>query len=251
MSNQKLIPVPGSLRAPLPGARAIGPADPQARIEVTVLVRPSQALAAPDALSASLPNQRRYMSRKEFEQTHGAAPEDLAKVEAFAHDHHLDVVEVNLAGRTIRLSGTIADFSAAFGVELQQYLYEGGTYRGRTGHVNVPADLDGIVVGVFGLDDRPVARPHFRRLPTDGGPIFTANVTSSFKPTQIARLYDFPSTATGAGQCIAIIELGGGYRASDLRAYFAGLGIHKPRITAVSVAGGHNRPTGDPNGADG
>ena len=26
----------------------------------------------------------------------------------------------------------------------------------------IPADLEGIVVGVFGLDNRPQARPHFR-----------------------------------------------------------------------------------------
>src|SRR5512138_2293489 len=117
MSDQKLVPVPGSLRAPLPGARVIGAADPQARIEVTVLVRASQAPAAPEALGAGLPQQRHYLSRKEFEATHGATPADVEKVEAFAHDHNLDVMNVNPAARTIRLSGSVADLSAAFGVE--------------------------------------------------------------------------------------------------------------------------------------
>ena len=53
------------------------------------------------------------------------------------------------------------------------------------------------------------------------------------------------------GQCIAIIELGGGYRSRDLTAYFRKLGIPMPLIKAMSVDGGHNQPTGDPNGPDG
>jgi kumamolisin len=68
---------------------------------------------------------------------------------------------------------------------------------------------------------------------------------------QLARLYDFPSGLNGQGQTIAIIELGGGYRTSDLKAYFSQLGIAAPKITAVSVDGGHNKPTGQGNGPDG
>ncbi len=52
-------------------------------------------------------------------------------------------------------------------------------------------------------------------------------------------------------QTIAIIELGGGYRTSDLRAYFDKLALPVPAITAVSVGGARNTPSGDPNGADG
>jgi kumamolisin len=36
-----------------------------------------------------------------------------------------------------------------------------------------------------------------------------------------------------------------------LSSYFKKLGIKQPKITAVSVDGGHNKATGDPNGADG
>ena len=56
---------------------------------------------------------------------------------------------------------------------------------------------------------------------------------------------------TGAGQTVAIIELGGGYKAADLQTYFAALGIKAPSVTAVSVDGARNAPAGDPNSADG
>jgi kumamolisin len=65
-------------------------------------------------------------------------------------------------------------------------------------------------------------------------------------------LYDYPSAQTGAGQTVAIIELGGGFRSSDLKTYFSGLGIKTaPSVTAVSVDGAQNQPVGDPNSADG
>jgi kumamolisin len=47
-----------------------------------------------------------------------------------------------------------------------------------------------------------------------------------------------------------LIELGGGYRAADIKAYFKGLGMAAPVVTAVPVDGGKNTP-GTANGADG
>ena len=60
-----------------------------------------------------------------------------------------------------------------------------------------------------------------------------------------------PTDADGSGQTIAIIELGGGFDQADLDAYFSGLGITGPTVTAVGVDGATNVPGGDPNGADG
>ena len=64
----------------------------------------------------------------------------------------------------------------------------------------------------------------------------------------MADIYSFPAGTTGAGQTVAVIELGGGFTASDLDAYFASLGIAVPPITAASVDGASNNP-GDTSGA--
>ncbi len=61
-------------------------------------------------------------------------------------------------------------------------------------------------------------------------------------PPQVATLYDFPAETDGNGQCIGIIELGGGYIATDVDMYFKILAIPTPTIVDVSVAGGANRP---------
>ena len=64
-------------------------------------------------------------------------------------------------------------------------------------------------------------------------------------------MYDFPD-GTGQGECIALIELGGGYRPADLAAYFANLQIATPpKVSTISVDHGTNQPTGDPGGDDG
>ena len=73
----------------------------------------------------------------------------------------------------------------------------------------------------------------------------------SYTPLQLGELYDFPASTDGSGRTIAIVELGGGFAQSDLDAYFGGLGITTPKVTAVPVDGGGNVPGGDPSGADG
>ena len=66
----------------------------------------------------------------------------------------------------------------------------------------------------------------------------------------MADIYQFPAGTAGAGQTIAVIELGGGFSTSDLDAYFGGLGIAVPAISAVGVDGASNAPGSDPTGAD-
>jgi kumamolisin len=247
--------LPGSERTPLARARLIGAADPNESVLVTVRVRPRTAtagLAATlKAAAGARTADRRYLSREEFAAAHGADPADLSKVEDFAHAHGLTVAEVNAAERSVKLLGTVSAFGAAFGVDLARYDYSGGSYRGRTGPVHVPEDLAPLIEGVFGLDDRPQARAHFRRSAPVGAVRPRTGGGTSYTPPQLARLYSFPTGVTGRGQCIAIIELGGGYRAADLKTYFSGLGIKPlPKVKSKSVDGGHNRPTG-PDSADG
>jgi kumamolisin len=122
----------------------------------------------------------------------------------------------------------------------------------RSGTIQIPAPLSGIIEGVFGLDNRPQAKPHFRIRKQSQNPDAHAQASSvSFNAPQVAQAYDFPAGTTGSGQTIGILELSGGFRATDLATYFKNLGISTPTVTSSSVDGGTNSPTGDPNGADG
>jgi kumamolisin len=250
----------GSERSPLADSRALGPADPAERLEVTVVVRCADRPGLQDRMQRLAKGERsvKHLSRAEFARRHGASRADLDTVREFAEAHGLAVVEEHAARRALVLAGTVVQFEDAFDVELERYSHPGGTYRGRTGPVRIPAELHGIIEAVLGLDNRPQARAHFRmraagtRSRARGGsrsrPARAG--AKSFTPPQLAALYDFPE-GDGRGECIALIELGGGYRPQDIETYFTRLGLTAPTVTAVAVDHGANQPTGDPSGPDG
>ncbi len=250
---KKPLPLTGSERAPLEGARLIGPANPNEQVDVTIRLRSragKRPIVTADAFTKPIEN-RTILSRKEFEQGHGADPADIAKVEAFAREHKLTVKEKSAGRRTVILSGPVSAMNQAFGVELKQYEHPNGRYRGRTGAIHIPSELQDVIEGVFGLDNRPQAKPHFRRRRERAGARAQA-VSLSYTPPQVAAFYDYPTGVDGTGECIALIELGGGYTTTDLSNYWNQLNLSKtPTVSAVSVGNGSNNPTGDPNGPDG
>jgi kumamolisin len=137
----------GSERQPLPGARAVGPADPREKLQVSLILRRASGGDAPVGRTR----------REDFAREFGARAADIDAVTAFATAHGLSTVEANQARRVVVLSGTVAAFNAAFRIELLRFECKSGTYRGMMGPVRLPADLVGIVEAVFGLDDRPAA----------------------------------------------------------------------------------------------
>ena len=250
---QNRVQLKGSARGAFPGGRDVGPADPNEQMEATVLLRrgskPSEFRSIEQMAGRPL-RDRRYLSREEFARLHGAATADLEKVRTFATQHGLKVVSESRASRTVKLGGTIQAFHDAFGVELRRYEHTSGTYRCRTGSLTIPSDLDGVIEGVLGLDNRPQAQPHFR-LRKQKSNVRAQATSVSYSPLEVAKAYGFPSGATGVGQCIAVIELGGGYSLGDLDSFFKNLNMSSPKVTAVSVDGATNSPTGDPGGPDG
>jgi kumamolisin len=254
------VALPGSERQLVPGAQEDGPLDPNETIEVTIRLRAresdAQIAAEVAALGAQLPADRTYLTPDEYAARYGADPADIAKVEQFAQGSHLTVVRSDLSQRIVILSGTLQDVSAAFRVQLVQYTSPRGNYRGRVGPVQIPAELQGIIEGIFGLDNRPQARPHIRytrpdvagsssvvALATAAAPAF--GTPGSFTPPQVGEIYNFPKNLDGTGQRIGILEFGGGYSDSDLQAYFQRLGMPAPKVTAVSVGGVGNEPGKD------
>lgn len=243
----------GSARQPLPGGQDTGPADPNQQIEVSVYLRRGSATGefpSIEQLGSQPPRQRKYLTREQFARAHGASAADVEKVRKFAGEYGLKVVSEDRATRTVKLSGTVQAFNEAFGANLRQYQHASGTFRCRSGNLTIPRNLDGVIEAVLGLDNRPQAKTHFRLRKNAPNRKAQAGAVS-YSPVQVAQAYDFPSGSNGAGQCIGIVELGGGYSAADLNSFFSGLGIAMPKVTAVSVDGATNSPTGDPSGPDG
>jgi kumamolisin len=243
-----LVELPGSARTRLEAATPAGQLDTSERAELTLVLRrraeiPAEIVEGPTVLT-----------HDELRDQYGADPADVDLVRQTLGALGLEVTEVHASTRRVKVAGTIGALSSAFGVTLQQVSSpdpktgESVMHRYREGPLFVPAALDGVVLAVLGLDTRPQARPHFRRRGV--APHAAAAAGSTYPPNQVADIYKFPAGTTGAGQTIAVIELGGGFSTSDLDTYFGGLGIAVPSISAVSVDGASNAPGSDPNGAD-
>jgi kumamolisin len=257
MTTTNMVPILGSNRPPRPDAKLVRKSDPRERISVSVYARknphpPRGALAALSKLYHTLPAKRRYLTDRQFEAVYGAAPADLKKIQKWAQACGFNVLDSDLRMRRILVEGTIAQFNAAFHLQLNEYqTHEGISHRGREGEICVPKELHRIVEGVFGLDTRRVGRPRLRRARHASA---AKPLRRAFFPPEVAQLYDFPAGLDGSGQNIAVLAFNGapegdpsgGYRRKALRKYFKHfIGGRMPAIQDVVVQGRGNRPGAD------
>jgi kumamolisin len=245
MTQGSFVPLPGSEREALPDVQDVGPVEQTERIEVTLVTRrraplPAEVVETPATLS-----------REELARAHGTDPADLERVREALGAFGLEITSTDAGSRRVKVAGPASALTQAFGTSLRLVSSPGpaGTgrveHRYREGRLQLPAALEGIVLAVLGLDNRPQAIAHFRVAPE------AAAAAASYTPPQIAKAYQFPAGTDGTGQTVAIIELGGGFTSSDLQTYFSGLGITAPSVTAASVDGASNAPGTDPTGPDG
>src|SRR5215469_16571971 len=87
--------IEGSERRIAPGARLIGPADPNETVSITIIVRrrpDGPPMPDMDYWAKTPPGQRKFLSHEEFAVRHGAAQADLDAVVNFARGHGMTVV---------------------------------------------------------------------------------------------------------------------------------------------------------------
>ncbi len=248
-AEQTRVPLPGSDRKPFTSEN--NPRLPFAtpdktptqvthegeHVTVSILVRRKNPIDL-----AALDGSR--LTHEEFEVQHGADPDSVALIKAFAAEYHLQVdPELEPARATVQLTGSIENLQKAFGTAIESHATKEGKLRVRKGPLTLPEELAPHVRAVLGLDNRPQAKPHFR--------IAHPRATNaSYTPVQVGQAYGFPR-GSAAGQTIGIIELGGGFATSDIETYFRGLNLTPPTVNAISVDKAKNVPGKDPNGADG
>src|SRR5580658_2225954 len=115
----KKIPLPGSERRPAGTPAGDVPGDEV--VEVSVILKPKTPLETPRTGGA-------VISREEFAARYGADPAAVDQVQALAREYNLTVTEVAPARRTVKLQGTAADMSKAFGCSFERYELDGIQY---------------------------------------------------------------------------------------------------------------------------
>ncbi len=246
----------GSDRTLLPDSRSAGPVDSSQVVDLTVRVRSKGDLDELESRTYEQalrpPSDREYLTHDELAAQYGANTRDLDAIEAFTGTKDLVVVHRSAEERSMALRGQLRDLLAAFPTDIRMYHHAIGTYRGRQGQILIPQELDELIVGIFGFDTRPKRRTrhNMQRLAFNG-----PSDANGVAATYFADRYQFPTESEtvqldGSGQTVAIIELGGGFRRSDLAEFFQEIGGKAPAVTAVSIDRTGNDPT-TPQSADG
>jgi kumamolisin len=213
------VALPGSFRPRKPDAERVSDLRPDARLVVTVALT-GEPLPEPEP--------GRTLSREVFERDHGADPQTIERVKLVLEALGLKVQESSALTRSLRVSGTVAQMEQAFAPGLGTYRSDQqGEFRGREGELQIPVELEGLIAGVFGFDQRQVAH---RRSGV------SAALGEPMTPAQLSSHYNFPA-ASGAGQTVAIAEFGGGYFVDDLSAFCAKYATAVPTVTPISVNG--------------
>jgi kumamolisin len=224
MADKAHVVLSGSKRGMEPGAIKVRDVDPDAHIVVTI------NLAGP-----KLPGPEEYvgqtMTPAELAERFGAKKADADKVAKSLKAFGLKVDSVSLETRSMCVSGTARAMEAAFkpGMVIMQSARH-GEFRGRKGTLKIPAELKGIVTGVFGLDQRRMAYRKARA----AAHATAASKVSPLTPEDLEQRYNFPP-GDAAGQSIAIAEFGGGYIADDVTTYCNKFNRPVPSVRAISV----------------
>ena len=209
--------------------------DEPVRFDVLVRRRKLTDEAANAILAPLASDRRRHLIRDEFRNHFGSDPTELEKVAQVLRHYGVRAVETDTAKRTITFIGTASAVSEAFRAQLVRYSVPGKpAYRAYQGALLIPAEIADLVEAVVGLDSTPRFDPDIRHFP--GPPRVPPHALT---PVQVAQAYRFPPFTSGAGQTIGIIELGGGFLASDITAAFSALGIAPPTVITAS---GTNSP---------
>lgn len=223
----------GSHRDAVSGLRSLGRVSGDEPITISLYLKP----ASPDPAPGE--NQSRSALADARATVHAG---DLAAITSFAHTNGLTVEDSDAGRRLIRLAGAASAMEKAFGTELHRYEGDGHICRGRHGVLHVPREIAHRLTAVLGLDTRPIATP---KIVPHRGP----TPPKGFLPTEVAQLYGLDDV-DASGQCVGIIELGGGYTDADNQAAFKTMALATPDIVAIGVDGASNDPT-DTSGANG
>ena len=243
MVSSSYVALDGSHRTIPAGARRVANLSADEPVEASLYLRRRDD---PAGLAETADPDRRRAILAEHRRAQYA--DDIRLIRAFAEESGLAVVSAEPARRLVRLAGPAGRMQAAFRTQLAHYDESGSPdggrrFRGRSGMLFLPEDVRAVVESVLGLDTRPAARRGLVRMRA-------TQAVPGYLPNAMGALYGFPAGATGAGQCIALVELGGGFLSSDTDAAFGAMGLPPPTVVAVSVDQAANAPSPQ-SGADG
>lgn len=219
----------------------LGAAKDDERVRAVVLL-PIRERAELDTISRNIydpgaSSHRMFLDRATVEQRFVPAEADVGRTRGWATSHGLELHFVSANRLLVEIRGTARAFNDAFVTTLHAYHHRSRDQRvyGTPGGVQMPGDSG--ISALLTLDETTDGDA-----PADEAVSSTPSAPSSergYLPEQIARAYgtnDFASGRGGEGVTIALAT-GGGFRASDVRAFWKAVGIERDDAIVREVGG--------------
>jgi subtilase family serine protease len=161
-------------------------------------------------------NYHAWLTPDQFGKQFGPADADVQAVTDWLTSRGFQGIKVSKGKTVVEFSGNAGQVRNAFGAEIHKYNVNGKEHFANVNNPQIPAALAPVLRGVVALHNfRP--QPMYHRLGTfqrnaktgEVKPALTfTDVNGTFYamgPADFATIYNIPSTATGAGQSIAIV----------------------------------------------
>src|SRR5580693_8307957 len=174
---------------------------------------------------------RKWLTPKEFANRFGPSDQQVNFVKDWLKGEGFDVVSVNRLGRTIQVRGNVETAERAFSTTV---MAEGASYA-NTSDPSIPAEFDGLIVSIMGLDNMHAAMPaglhrvapaasHSSTRPepetlaladnanSPSMPGATEGGSTAFGPADVERFYDETpllsagNSGTASPDCVAVDE---------------------------------------------
>ena len=112
-----------------------------------------------------------WITQDEFNASFGPTSQEVKSVQNFLTSHRLTVLAVAENNMFIKVQGTVGDIEKAFHVQIDNYNFNGVTYRSNKGNPSVNSVSGAHVAAITGMDDFGFEPQNVRPTTGDGTPV--------------------------------------------------------------------------------
>lgn len=255
-----IAPIAGHVPAVVPGLKSVGRL-PQTNHLHLVIGLPLRNPSTLEGLMTELhdpgsPNYRQWLTPGQFTEKFGPTEEDYQKVLGFAKANGLKVTGQHSGRMMVEVDAPVAIVEQAFHIALHTYAHPKENRLFYAPDTNPTVDTDLPILHISGLDNyivphrlgeslKPITASTTSTNSTSGGitPYATSIINGNFIGKDFRNAYVPGVTNTGAGQYIAIVDVGGPYWPLDVYMYETNAGYSTNIvITNILCSGGTGIP---------
>ncbi|MDE2224766.1 MAG: S8/S53 family peptidase [Xanthomonadaceae bacterium] len=247
-------------------ASAAPPSPPSETVSASIILNVTNPQALTNYIQATLtpgdPNYHRFLTVGQFRTRYAPSTQQIMKLVQYLRSFGITIDKIYADNLDITITGTVAEFNAAFATQLQDHVKNGKRFHRPVREYSLPSDISGLVLGVAGLDSesgrlhpmlaraRPstLARAQSTALDKYPDMVWPASGTATGVPGDytvgdVANFYQvnplYKAGFSGRGQTVGIMTFAN-FNITDVEAYWSdiGLKVTPNRITREMVDGG-------------